>query len=72
MRLVNLRSTMNLFQVPECIIIVILFVVFFLLNLFIFISVLPDIQIEDAGKSRAPLKMEMLGSSQKVEFDVET
>lgn len=36
------------------------------------ISVLPDIQIEDAGKTPAPLKMAILGSSQKIEFDVET
>ena len=36
MRLVNLRSTMNLFQVPECIIIVILFVVFFLFKFIYF------------------------------------
>ena len=60
------------FQFPNVFLFLYFFLYFSFLNLFIFISVLPDIQIEDAGKSRAPLKMEMLGSSQKVEFDVET
>ena len=35
-------------------------------------SVPPDIQIEDAGKSLAPWKMEILGSHRKAEFVVAT
>lgn len=38
----------------------------------IFISVPPDTQIEDAGRSPAPLKTEKFVSNQKADFDVET
>lgn len=41
--------------------------------LYIFFSLVPpDIQIEDSGKSVAPLKMEIIGSRQKTEVNAVT
>lgn len=44
-----------------------------LLIVYIFLFLVPpDIQIEDSGKSVAPLKMEIIGSRQKTEVDAVT
>lgn len=43
-----------------------------LFEFFFFVSVPPEFQIEDVGKTQAPLKTEMLTLNRKTEYDVET
>lgn len=58
---------MKIFSVVDGIIVIHIHCLFFLT-----LSVPPDLQIEDADRSLASLMMEILGSSQKTEFDVGT